>query len=588
MKRLSFLKPALAVAFAALSTWPGPAAPGADAKFEALADEFITGYLAWRPEAGVQLGLHEYDGRVTDLSRASIDAERARLRRFEQALEALPVTALGARARHDARLLLTAIRNELFKFEDLEAHVRNPMTYAGVIDVNIYTKRDFAPLEERMRSILAIERQAPTVMAAARANLAERLARPFIETAVRIANGAADFLEKDLPGVLKDVTNQTLQAEFRAVHPQAVAALRGYAAWLEKEKLPRAHSDFALGRDKYVKLLRASELISTPPEQLLELGWRELQREQARFAEAARQIDPTRKPIEVFQAIQKDHPTEASLIPDTKKNLEAIRQFLVEHRIITLPSEVRARVEEMPRHLRATGFASMDTPGPFETRATEAYYYVTPTEPDWTPQEKEQWLTAFNYYTTDVVSIHEAYPGHYTQFLCLNASPANRLEKIFGSYAFIEGWAHYTEQMMLDEGFGAKGPLGGDPVRAAKYRLAQSDEALLRLCRLCVSIRMHCQGMTLEDGTKFFEDHCYYERKPAYQEALRGTYDAPYLYYTLGKLAVLKLREDYRKQEGRRYSLQRFHDEMLRHGAPPFRLLREVMLKDRARWEEVF
>ena len=231
----------------------------------------------------------------------------------------------------------------------------------------------------------------------------------------------------------------------------------------------------------------------------------------------------------------------------------------------------------------------METPRPFETKSTEAYYYVTPLDPEWTETQKEEWLGAFNYYTTDVVSIHEAYPGHYTQFLCLNASPATRLEKIFMSYAFVEGWAHYTEQMLLDEGFGAAATQSAeDSIRAAKYRLAQSIEALLRLCRMCVSIKTHCESMPLEEATKFFEENCYYERKPAYQEALRGTYDPGYLYYTVGKLQILKLREDWRKQEGGKFTLQRFHDELLRHGAPPIRLLREVMLKDSKSWGEVF
>jgi uncharacterized protein (DUF885 family) len=232
----------------------------------------------------------------------------------------------------------------------------------------------------------------------------------------------------------------------------------------------------------------------------------------------------------------------------------------------------------------------MDTPGPFETKATEAYYYVTPVEAAWPAQQKEEWLTAFNFYTTDIVSVHEAYPGHYVQFLCLKASPATKVEKLFNSYAFTEGWAHYAEQMMVDEGFGAsssKAPNRDEAVKAAKYRLAQTDEALLRVCRLCVSIKMHCQGMTVDEATKFFKDNCYYEEKPARQEAVRGTFDPEYLYYTLGKLEILKLREDYRKQEGGKFSLQRFHDEMLRHGAPPIRLLREVMLKDPAQWGKV-
>ena len=400
----------------------------------------------------------------------------------------------------------------------------------------------------------------------------------------------ADFLSKDLVEALKEVKDDKLMAEFNAANQRAVREMRDYVAYLKEQKLPKANDHYALGRDKYVQMLRYGEMITASPEQLLDIGMRELRRKQAVFAEAAREIDPTRKPIEVFQAIQKDHPTEQTLIPDTAKDLDTIRQFVVDHHIITIPSPVRAIVAETPQYLRATSFASMDTPGPFETKATEAYYYVTPVEANWTPKQKEEWLTAFNYYTTDIVSIHEVYPGHYVQFLCLNASPATKLEKIFSSYAFVEGWAHYTEQMMVDEGFGASAspnPTPEDRIRAAKYRQAQTDEALLRVCRLCVSIRMHCQGMTVEEGTKFFEDNCYYEPKTARQEAIRGAFDPEYLYYTLGKLEILKLREDYHKQEGADFSLEKFHNEMLRHGAPPIRLLREVMLRDRSTWEQV-
>jgi uncharacterized protein (DUF885 family) len=559
----------------------------ADQRFAQMAGEFERGYLAWRPQAGTSLGLHEYDGKLTDFSRASLDAERARLKRFDLALATLDRKRLSAQTLYDLRILQAAIKNELFRFEEMESYTKNPMTYADAIDVNIYIKRNFAPLEERVKSIIAIESEAPRVIAAAKANLEESLAKPYIETAIKVANGSADFLGKDLIQALKDVQDETLMAQFRVVNDKAIAEMRGYAAYLEKEKLPKAHTHYALGREKYQKMLQGGELISLAPEKILEIGLKELRREQQIFAETASKLDSNRKPIEVFKSIQKDHPTEDNLIADTKKDLEAIRQFLIDRKIITLPSEVRARVEETPQYLRATSFASMDTPGPFETKATEAYYYVTPVEKEWPPQQKEEWLTAFNYYTTDVVSIHEAYPGHYAQFLCLNASPATRLEKIFTSYAFVEGWAHYCEQMMVDEGFGADGSQQ-DVIRATKYRLAQSDEALLRLCRLCVSIKTHCEGMSVEEATRFFEENCYYEHKPAEQEAVRGTFDPGYLYYTLGKLQILKLRQDYEKQQGTSYSLQNFHDEMLRHGAPPLRLLRERMLKKRALWDELF
>lgn len=567
------------------------AAARGDKEFNWVAEDFIAGYLAWRPAEGVALGLHEYDGKVTDFARASLDAEVGRLKKFETSLNNLDTKELSPGAYGDHRLLLTAIQRELFKFEEMQSYRRNPMTYARALEVNIYIKRNFAPLDDRVRSIIRILGQAPAIFRAARANLDEVVPKPFVETAIQVAEGAADFLAKDLVAGLKEVKNAELMSEFTTANQRAISELRNYVTWLKESRLPKSNNEFALGRAKYAKMLQQGELIDLSPERILEIGLRELRREQQLLADAAKKIDPNKKPIEVLKQIQKDHPTAENLIPDTRKNLEAVRQFVADRRIVTMPSKARARVEETPQFDRATSFASMDTPGPFERRATEAYYYVTPVEKEWPEQQKEEWLTAFNYYTTDVVTIHEAYPGHYTQFLCLNASRANRLEKIFGSYAFIEGWAHYTEQMMLDEGFGPNMPSASDQspeITAAKYRLAQSTEALLRLCRLCCSIKLHCQGMTVDEATKFFQENSYYEEKPARQEAIRGTFDPEYLYYTVGKLQILKLRKDWREQEGKRYALQRFHDEMLRHGAPPLRLLREKMLKDRAKWPELF
>jgi uncharacterized protein (DUF885 family) len=564
----------------------------ADSKFTSLAQEYLQGFLAWRPQQGTTLGLHEYDGKVTDFDAASLSTERARLRAFDERLGQIRPEDLSPQGLYDFKILRGAIKRELFGFDEMRIYWKNPMTYAGVLDVNIYVKRNFAPLEARARGITAVLNAAPKIFAAARANLDESLPRPEIELAMDQANGAVDFLGKDLVDALAQIKDSKLMADFKVANDRAIAELKQYSAYLKEQKLPKANEDYALGPEKYSRLLEYGEMIALSPDQLLEIGLRELHAKQTVFAEAAHQIDPGKTPVEVFQAIQKDHPTEQKLIPDTARDLETIRQFLVDHRIIGLPSQVRAQVTETPQFLRATSFASMDTPGPFETKATEAYYYVTPPENDWGAQQKEEWLTAFNYYTTDIVSIHEAYPGHYVQFLHLNASPATRLEKIFGSYAFIEGWAHYAEQMMVDEGFGAQGNgPGSDPhssASAAKYLLAQTDEALLRACRFCVSVKMHCQKMSVDEATRFFQQNCYYEEKPAHQEAMRGTFDPEYLYYTVGKLEILKLREDYRKQQGGKFSLREFHDEMLRHGAPPIQLLRELMLKDRGIWSQVF
>jgi len=559
-----------------------------DSEYEEIAETFIKGYFAARPLLGTAIGLHEYDGKITDYSRLALDAELSRLKRFDDRLQKFELNKLSQRQSIDLRILQAAIRNEIFQREAMAIYERNPIVYARAADVNIYIKRNFAPLEDRVHSIVAIESQVPNILIAARTNLDPVLPKPYVELAIRVAKGSADFLRKNLVEAVAELRDERVRTEFLEANRKAAAALTDYAAWLERDKLPKATADFALGQEKFQRLLKETELVDLPPDKVLEIGLTQLRKEQKAFADAAKRIDSNKSAVEVFKQMQSEHPTPESLLADIGKDLEQIRKFVVTRKLVTIPSEVRARVKETPQYRRATSFASMDTPGAFEKRATEAYYYVTPPESDWPPLQKDEWLTAFNFYSTDVVSIHEVYPGHYVQFLRLNASPVSKVEKIFGSYAFIEGWAHYCEKMMVDEGYGTVAkPTEADEKRAAKYRLAQADEAMLRLCRLCVSIKMHTQQMTVEDATKFFQDNCYYEEKPSRAEAMRGTFDPGYLNYTLGKLQILKLRDDYKVQEGANFSAQKFHNELLNHGMPPIRLLRELMLKDKSKWDEV-
>jgi uncharacterized protein (DUF885 family) len=559
-----------------------------DQEYEAIAEEFIKGYFAARPLLGTSMGLHEYDGKISDYSRLALDAELSRLKRFEDRLQKFDLGKLSQRQSIDLRILQAAIRDEIFQREAMSIYERNPMVYARAADVNVYIKRNFSPLEDRVHSIVAIESQVPNILIAARTNLDPVLPKPYVELAIQIAKGSADFLRKNLVEAVADLKDEAIRTQFLEANRKAAAALTDYAAWLERDKLPKATTDFAIGEEKFSRFLKETELVDLPPEKVLEIGMAQLRKEQKAFADAARKIDSTKSPEEVFKQMQSEHPTPESLLPDINKDLEAIRKFVVTRKLVTIPSEVRARVKETPQYRRATSFASMDTPGAFEKRATEAYYYVTPPENEWPPLQKDQWLTAFNFYTADVVSIHEVYPGHYVQFLRLNASPASKVEKIFGSYAFIEGWAHYCEKLMIDEGFGAvANPTEADEKRAAKYRLAQADESLLRLCRLCCAIKMHTQKMSVEEATRFFRENCYYEEKPARAEAMRGTFDPGYLNYTLGKLEILKLRDDYKAQEGGNFSAQKFHNELLNHGMPPIRLLRELMLKDKSKWNDV-
>jgi uncharacterized protein (DUF885 family) len=495
MKKVLFL---LLTALAGCSSPKPPIPPAApesgDAAFNRIAGDYLTGYLAWRPLEAVQLGFHEYDGKLTDYSRASIDGELLRLTEFDHRLGAMDPASLSAQARFDWRNLQAAVRRELFSFQDLEAYTRNPMTYAGALDVSPYIKRNFAPLEDRVRAMTAILNQAPQVMAAGRANLGGTLPGPWVETAIEIGGGSADFLEKDLVQAVKEVQDAALLSQFTAADQRAVWEMRAFVKYLQEEKLPRATGQFALGREKFAKMLREGELIPESPEEILKIGLAELSREQRLFADTAGRIDLWRRPIEVFNEIQRDHPAPEGLITDTRKDLEAIRQFEADHHI-----------------------------------------------------------------------------------------------KIPGSCAFIEGWAHYSEQMPVDEGYGLAGPSVGDEsveVKEAKNRLAQLDEALLRLCRLCVAIQMHCQGMPVGHAAEFFQDNCYCGGKLAREEAMRGTFDPGYANYALGRLMILKLRADYQAQEGAAYSLEKFHNELLSHGMPPVPLLREVLLKDPRLWDK--
>lgn len=553
-----------------------------DAKFEKLADDSLAAHLRFRPHVALELGLHEHDGKLADYQFKSLEGEHARLVRVVEEVEKFPPAGLSHGVQIDRQVLLCGLREALFEFEGMQSYRRNPITYIKAIQIDNYLIRDYAPLAERVRSIISVERQIPQLLAAGRENLLPALPRQLIETAIKVTGGAADFLERDLPPAVARVEDKVLLAELNTVNKQAIQELRDFATWLKTEKLPKSDTRFAIGRDNFARMLRDLEMVALAPEEVLALGLRELRREQEIFAATAKLIDPTRPAHDVFVEIQEDHPIAERLIPDTAMNLELIRKFILERKLISFPSDIRVKVAETPQFRRAVSFASMEAPGPFETRGGDAYYYVTPVDPTWSAVEQNQWLTAFNYYTTDVVSIHEAYPGHYLQDLHRNASPASKIRKAFSSYAFVEGWAHYTEQMALDEGF----PPGNDRLKTAKYRLAQSDEALLRLCRLCCAIQMHCNNMSVEEATKFFRDNCYYQETPARQEAVRGTHDPKYLNYTLGKLMILKLREDWQKQEGSKFTLQRYHDEMLRHGAPAIPVLRQLMLQDSAMWKQ--
>jgi uncharacterized protein (DUF885 family) len=344
--------------------------------------------------------------------------------------------------------------------------------------------------------------------------------------------------------------------------------MKDAAQWLKRDLLPRSHGAYAIGAENFSRKLLYEEMVDLPLDRLLAVGQANLEKDYKDFVETARTINPNLTPAEVMKSLENEHPTESDQLPAARRTVEGIRQFLIDHKIVNLPSMILPKIETTPAYARVGSFASMDTPGAYETKATEAYYYITPPEKEWDARHKEEHLRLYNKYVMQMITIHEAYPGHYTQFLWAKQFPT-KVRKLSGGGTNIEGWAHYGEQMLLEEGYS-----GGDP----KIRLAQLSEALLRDCRYVVGIKLHTQGWTVEQGQKLFEEKGFQEPANAYEEARRGTYNPTYLYYTLGKLMIYKLRADYQQAKGPAYSLRGFHDEFLKQGPLPLKLMRQVLL----------
>ena len=446
---------------------------------------------------------------------------------------------------------------------------RDPDSYSGAITNAAYIlmKRAFAPPAERLALVIAREKKMPALLQLARSNL-KNPPRVFTQIAIEQVDGNASFFRDDLPLAFKAVTDAALVAEFKASNDAVIAALGAYKLWLETELLPRSQGDFALGADTYRRLLAATELVDLPLERLLDVAEADRLANEAQFVATARLIDPRKPADEVLAEVEAQHPAPSALLATTQDTLDSLREFIVARHILTIPESSPARVQETPPFQRSTTSASMDTPGPFETRAQQAYYNMTLPDPRWPADRQADFMRQWYFASITNVSVHEVYPGHYLQFLWAKEFPGD-VRKVFGANTNVEGWAHYTEQMMLDEGFHA-----GEPV----YRLAQLQDALLRDVRCLVGIRMHTQGLTVEQAQQLFETQAHQPAPVALSEAKRGSNDPLYGYYTLGKLAILKLRADYAAKLGPAYTLQGFHDTFIRLGPLPMPLVREKLL----------
>ncbi|MEP7365943.1 MAG: DUF885 domain-containing protein [Acidobacteriota bacterium] len=575
---MRFVLAAALAALCACSSTPkaeGPAtgAPGKSVAFAKFVDAYFDASNAWSPTGAVTNGFHEYDARIEDRSKAAHEARIALLKTQSEELAALRKTALAPDEAIDAELIESAIQSELLSTETLADWKTNPMSYAGLPGgaVDVLMKRNFAPAKERLQSMVARMKGIPALMAAMKANV-ENPPKEFTDIAMLMTGGSVGFFQGAVAEWAKEAAggDTALLKEFETADAAAVKSLQAGAAWLKSDLLARSKGKYAIGKEMYAKALLYDEMIDLPLERVLAVGEANLEKDYKAFVATAKEIDAKKTPMEVMHSITDTHPTEATLLPDARNTIEATRQFLIDHRIVTVPSEVRPTVTETPPFARDGNFASMDTPGAYETKATEAFYYVTPPEKDWPEKRKEEHLRLYNPPVLKMITVHEAYPGHYLQFLFAKQFPTKTRKLVFcGSN--VEGWAHYSEQMMVEEGFGEKSP---------QIRLAQLKEALIRDCRYVAGIKLHTAGWTVEQATKLFMEKSFEEREVSFQEARRGTYNPTYLYYTLGKLMIYKLREDYRREQGAAYSMQKFHDEFVRQGGVPLKIVRKLMLKD--------
>ena len=540
--------------------------------FSRFADVYFDSLFASQPSYGTSVGLHQYDDKMEDFSAATIGRRIVTLHGFQSQLDSLKAAPMSMNDSIDAAMIDGAIRSELQELEEFRVWKTNPMNYVGTPGgaVDLLMKRNFAPPAERLKSMTARLRGVPPMIAAMKANVVNP-PKEFTDIAIRIAGGSVGFFKNDIATWAKEAAGSDSAAlkAFTIANDSAAAALDDAAKWLKLDLLPRSKGSFAIGAKAFADKLLYDEMVDVPLDRLLALGEANLEKDYAAFVATAQEVAPGKTPAQAMASIEAEHPSADSLVSATKATIEGTRQFLIDRKIVDVPSEVRPTILETPPYARSGGFASMDTPGAYETKATEAFYYVTPPEKDWDKNHVEEHMRLFNPSVMNIITVHEAYPGHYLQFLYGKQFPTKTRKLLYAS-SNAEGWAHYAEQMMVEEGYGNRDP---------KTRLAQLSEALLRDCRWVVGIREHTMGMSVEEGAKkYFTDKCFQTPANAYEEARRGAYNPTYLYYTLGKLQIYKLRSDYQKTKGAAYTMREFHNEFVRQGSLPIKLIRRIML----------
>ena len=566
----------VALLLSACQSVPAPQTPppgSGDAAFTTLASFILKAHYMRNPSTATDLGVHLYDDVMDDASQQAIADETAELTSFREKLAAIDPATLTLVRQLDREQLVHAMDAGILENATIKSWTKNPDLYSGGVTRAAYVimKRKYAPGADRLKSLIAREKRMPAFLDEGRKNLTSPV-KIFTQIAIEQIDGNISFFKNDVTTAFAEVTDRTLVDEFKQTNAGVMRALADYKSYLQKEVLPKATASYALGPDLYSKALAAYEMIDVPLDQLLKAAEANRQQNEDMFQATAKQIDASKPADAVLLAIESEHPEPSALLKTSQDSLDEIRRFIADKQLLTIPTGDPARVKETPPFMRSTTSASMDTPGPFETTKLEAFYNMTLPDPRGTAAEQEDYMRSWYYAEMSNVAVHEVYPGHYIQFLYAKNFPSD-VRKVFGAASNAEGWAHYCEQMMIDEGFHADSP---------KYRLAQLQDALLRNVRFIAAIKMHTQGMTVDDATKLFETQGHQPHAVAVQEAKRGAGDPLYGYYTMGKLMILKLRDDYKKKLGDAYTLQKFHDTFIQVGPLPLPLVRKAMLGDAA------
>jgi len=551
------------------------------AHWNALVDEYLYKvYFPLNPTIATLDGVHNYDSEIEDYSHAGLEAQIKKLRDFVARLEQFPAEGLRLVDAADRQILLGTIRSQLLTLEIIRPQEKNPDVYSSGVTASIYflMSRKFAPADQRLRSAVAREKKIPGILALAHDNL-NNPPRIYTEIAIQQLPGIVAFYEKDVPLAFADAKDPEVKAEFAKSNAEVMAALTKYEEWLKTDLLPRSNGDFRIGAENFSKKLQYEDMVDTPLHRLLEVGMGDLRKNQTALRKVAKEIDPGKTPEQVMAQLGSMHPAPDKLMETFRGTFDGLISFIQQKYIITIPSASRPIVQETPPFERATTTASMDTPGPFETKAKEAYFNVTLPGPGDSPADVASLMGGFNIGTIVSTSTHETFPGHFMQYLWTARAPT-KVRKAFYANTNSEGWAHYCEQMMLDEGYGQPGTGAQDALEAKYIRLGQLQDALLRDARFIVGIKMHTGKMSFEEAKEFFVKEGFQTAKIAEIESKRGTSDPTYLYYTLGKLQILKLREDYKKKVGAAFVLGKFHDEFMSQGEPPIAVVRKAMLGD--------